>query len=177
MSACSTQNDSVYTYYNLFAETNVPSLFMLSADDIVGVYINNVRDFCGFEVIVAVPNYIDNCVTLSVYEYVDGLENSLNDSPVYTAVFSNVKDRQKLYMQFSDLSYGKYLLTLSSDCDAVGLYREASLPSVENKAHFYYRNDKLDAGAFAFSIVCRTSKVKGLSAADVLGILDYSYQK
>ena len=176
LSACSGQKEAVYTYYNLFAETDEPYLFMLDEDKIAGVYINNVRDFCGFEVTASVPSFSENTVVLSVYEYTDGYEDSLAGSPLYTASFSNVKDGQTLYLQFEDLEYGKYILTVSSDCNAVGLYRQASLPSVENKAHFYYGDSRLDVGALAFSLVCRTSKVKGLSATDVLVVLDYSSQ-
>lgn len=174
VSGCSGQKDSVYTYYNLFAETNTPALFLLEENETVGVYINNVRDFCGFEITAAVPEYADNAVTLAVYEYIGSYADSLEESPVAAASFSNVKDNQKLYLQFSDLEFGRYILTVTSNCNAVGLYRQASVPSVENKAHFYYRNSRLDVGAFAFSLVCRTSKVKGLSATDVLAVLDYT---
>lgn len=171
---CSGEKVSKFTSFSLFAETENPTPYMLSDGKIIGVYINPVRSICGFEVTVASPNGSVGNVTLSVYEFTTDYASSLEGTPLAKGTFTGVTDGQRLYFQFEDLPMGRYILTASSDSDELGLLRQASLPSLENRADFYYQFARLDSGAFAFTVVCRTSRVSGLTGEGVFAVPDYS---
>ncbi len=166
---------SKFTSYALYNETSNPTPYMLSDGKTAGVYINPTKAFCGFEVTLTTVAQSENKVTLCVYKYDIDYQTSLSRSPVAYGVFTDVEAGEKLYLQFEDLAAGRYILTVSSTGSDIGIYRHASIPSVESKAHFYYHFLKLESGAFPFTVTFRTSNVKGLEAADVLAIPDYSW--
>ena len=174
LSGCG-EKSSKFTSYDLYNQTANPTPYMLSDGKTAGVYINPLKDFCGFEVTLTTVAESENKVTLCVYKYDIDYETSLSRSPVVSGIFENVAAGEKLYLQFEDLAAGRYILTVSSTGSDIGIYRHASVPSLEEKAHFYYHLLKLESGAFPFTVTFRTSNVKGLSASDVFAVPDYSW--
>ncbi len=166
---------SKFTAFDLYNQTSAPIPYMLSDGKTVGAYINPVKAFCGFEVSLTTVSEAENKVMLAVYRYDTDYPTTIAGDPVAAGIFENVKTDEKLYLQFEDLPAGRYVLTVSADGSDVGIYRQAAVPSMEEKVHFYYHHLRLETGAFPFSVTFRTSNIKGLTASEVLALPDYSW--
>ena len=169
------EKTSKFTDFGLYNQTSDPIPYMLSDGKTAGAYINPLKAFCGFEVTLTTVSETENKVMLAVYRYDTDYITTIAGTPVASGIFENVRADEKLYLQFEDLPAGRYVLTVSTDGSDIGIYRQAAVPSVEGRVHFYYHHLRLETGAYPFSVTFRTSNVKGLDTADVFAVPDYTW--